>query len=136
MEELNNSVYLWKGKWTVEDVRSLTHCLFVFGDNDIKRGKKGQSIIRDEMNAVGIPTKKFPSTSPNAFYRDEEVQANSEKIRKAVDEIVPLKKKYAILVLPGDGLGTGLADLPNRAPRTYRVLLSEIERLKSLWTGK
>lgn len=52
---------IFEGYWTVNDARSNKNSLFVYGDNDIKKGKKGQAIIRDEPNAIGIPTKKYPS---------------------------------------------------------------------------
>ena len=42
-------------------LRSMPEKIFVFGDNLLQRGTKGQAAIRGEPNAVGVPTKRAPS---------------------------------------------------------------------------
>jgi hypothetical protein len=132
---MTKCITIWKGYWKVSDARQHPDWLFVFGDNDIEAGCKGQSIIRAEVNSAGIPTKKYPALNPASFYTDDELENNREKIRTAVDSILERRRYYMVLVLPEDGLGTGLADLPNKAPKTYKSLNEEIERLKKLWVN-
>jgi len=70
--------------WTVKDVKNHKDYLFIFGDNDIKRGRGGQAIIRDEPNALGIPTKKYPTRKENAYYTDEEFEENKKKVNLSI----------------------------------------------------
>ena len=41
-------VEIFPGFWTLEDVRNSKGKIFIYGDNDARFGKGGQSIIRDE----------------------------------------------------------------------------------------
>ena len=118
------NIKLFKGYWTCEDVLNNPDCLFVFGDNDIGKGKKGQAIIRGLENTFGIPTKKIPALTPNAFYNDNEYDDNVSKIDNAINGLIEKAKGYKTIFFPENpqrvcGIGTGLADLPNKAPRTY-----------------
>ena len=53
--------------YTITDVRKHSDYLYIFGDNDVGIGKGGQAIIRDEHNAIGIPTKKEPNNRESAI---------------------------------------------------------------------
>lgn len=54
---------------TREYVRANRDKLFLFGDNLERRGLGGQAAaMRDEPNAIGIPTKKSPSYKNAAFF--------------------------------------------------------------------
>ena len=121
-------VVYFEGFWTVEDVISNPNCLFVFGDNDRKKGKKGQAIIRDLDNTVGVPTKKEPNHT--GYYNDNEFDLNKTKIDAAINEIKRRSIDYEFIVLPKDGLGTGLAKLPEKAPKTYQYLIECLNKLK------
>ena len=109
--------------------------LFLFGDNDVRWGKRGQSIIRDEPNALGIPTKKLPSLNPDAFYTDDELHMNKLKIDDVFELIHQVASRFEKIVLPQDGIGTGLADLPRKAPQTFAYLETKIEELIRLHGG-
>jgi len=85
-------IKIFKGWWTLDDIKNNRDHLFIFGDNDIGRGKGGQAIIRDEPNAFGIPTKKYPSNTKNSFYTDEEYKTNKIKIRDALHSILQIRK--------------------------------------------
>ena len=104
--------------------------------NDIKKGKKGQSVIRDEPNAVGIPTKKFPSFHISSFYYDSEYEDNKIKIDLAINKIIKkfMKKKYTRLVIPSNGFGTGLSKLNIKAPKTFKYLETKINAIKILFS--
>lgn len=81
-------IKIFKGYWTINDVKKMSDYLFVFGDNDIKLGKGGQAIIRDEPNTIGIPTKKYPNNKSNSFYYDTQYEQNIIKIDRAINNII------------------------------------------------
>jgi hypothetical protein len=115
-----------KHKWyTIELCRKNPDSVFIFGDNLVGRGCGGQAQIRFEPNAYGIPTKKFPSMSEDSFFSDNEFEENIKHISDALNNI---PTQFSTIVFPEDGLGTGLAELPKRAPRTYKWLVNEIDK--------
>jgi len=128
-------VLIFKGFWTEEDAKKYFDYLFIFGDNDLKKGKKGQAVIRDENNAIGIPTKKKPFLSSDSFYSDLEFEENKTKINSAISKIKNKVKNYKGIIFP-ENIGTGLAKLNIKAPLTYSYLLSSILTLKKELTFK
>ena len=82
-----------------------------------------------------IPTKKFPSFNISSFYYDSEFEDNKKKIDLAINNIIKnfMMKKYTRLVIPSNGFGTGLSQLPSKAPATYYYLHTKIENLKGLF---
>ena len=90
--------------------------IYVFGDNLIRKGKAGQACIRDCSNAFGIPTKRLPSMQEGSFFSDQE-----DEVEAVIHSLRVLYKisKSADIVWPRDGLGTGLAQLPQRGPKTF-----------------
>ena len=96
--------------------------IFLFGDNLLGRGYGGQAAaMRGEPNAIGIPTKKKPSNNTDAFFNDAEFEQNKAAIDLAFGRLAGLKDGTEI-VIPSAGLGTGLAKLPDVAPRTFKYL--------------
>jgi hypothetical protein len=106
-------------KYDVNIVKNNPDKIYIFGDNVVGKGKKGQAIIRDEENSFGIPTKKLPFTSEESYFSDKEFKENKEYIDKAIDKI---KKDGREIVFPKDGIGTGLAKLKEKAPKTWEYL--------------
>ncbi|HGM8086473.1 TPA: hypothetical protein ACKP9S_002830 [Pseudomonas aeruginosa] len=103
--------------YTPELLRSMPEKIFVFGDNLLQRGTKGQAAIRNEPNAFGVPTKRAPSMAEHAFFADREDENSA--LREA------LRKLYALgqvrpIVFPAAGIGTGLAQMASRSPELYR----------------
>lgn len=125
----NMTILLFKGFWTPSDVRFYSDYMFIFGDNDVQRGKKGQAIIRDEPNAFGVPTKKRPSFDSDAYYTDAELERNKSKIDRAFFVIMTERSKYKGIFLPENGLGTGLAKLQQKAPLTLKYIEEKISSL-------
>nr|WBF70815.1 hypothetical protein [Megavirus caiporensis] len=123
-------IIIFNGFWTVDDVKINPHALFVYGDNDVHIGKGGQAIIRDCVNAIGLPTKKYPNNHSTSFYTDLECHDNVKKIDNAINNIINVSKKYDYVVLPRDGFGTGLAKLKEKAPETLKYINQRIEFLK------
>ncbi len=58
---------------------------------------------------------------------DNNFEANKARIDADIEAI---KTDGRPIVFPEDGIGTGRADLKNKAPRTYEYLMGEIEKLK------
>jgi hypothetical protein len=102
--------------------------VFLFGDNLKGYGKGGQAIIRDEINAIGIPTKKSPSMDKTAFFTDTEYTYN----KKVIDEAFMKIPKNKTIVVPKDNLGTGRAQLTTKAPKTWLYLQEKLKELKKL----
>lgn len=124
------SIIIYNGYWTRNDVIKNPTLLFIFGDNDIEKGKGGQAIIRGLKNTAGIPTKKYPSNWKTSFYSDDDYKQNCKKIKYAINLIKKrfYEEKYEYIVLPKDGFGTGLSQLPKKAPKTYAFLVKQIEK--------
>ena len=92
--------------------------IYVFGDNTKKVGNGGQAQIRPCNNTFGIATKRAPSNDDAAFFDDsiaDYVAMFNDIYRLHVMMSSPLSEEYT-LVFPVDGLGTGLSELPKRAP--------------------
>ena len=115
--------------WTIQDCQSQPNYLFVYGDNNVKKGCGGQAIIRNQPNSIGIPTKKYPTNHVTSFYSDNEFDENIKHINDALLNIIGLSTKYDVVIFPQDGLGTGLAQLPTKAPKTYQYLQTKLHEL-------
>ena len=122
-------------KITREYVQAHPEFLFLFGDNLQQQGYGGQAkAMRGEPNAVGIPTKKKPTMDDDAFFTDEELEENKAHIDDAIMEILKKKpdfdRKKHTIIIPAAGLGTGLAQLPERAPKTYAYINKRLREFK------
>lgn len=110
--------------------------LFLFGDNLEQRGFGGQAAaMRGEPNAIGIPTKKKPYLSDDAFFSDSEFISNKSAIDAAFATIEKtIQTGYRSIVIPTDGLGTGRAQLDKRAPKTFSYLQKKLVELETFFT--
>jgi hypothetical protein len=123
-----------KQKWiTREDLQAHPDWLYLFGDNEERRGKGGQAIaMRGEPSAVGIRVKRRPRLKDADFWTDETF---AENCRMIDEDLAPVRKTLAeggTIVLPEDGIGTGLAQLAERAPRTFTYLQKVLAELGAL----
>ena len=113
-----------------QDLQQNPDTLYLFGDNEERRGLGGQAIqMRGEPNAVGVRTKRRPRLEEGDFWTDETYAANCQMI---TEDLVPVKQHLATggnVVVPEDGLGTGLAQLQERAPQTYAFLQAALNDL-------
>jgi len=101
---------------------------FLFGDNEERTGTGGQAkVCRGQKNAYGIRTKQSPSMSKNAFWSDKNYKSNINMM--ADDFMAAFRAGHSTLVLPADGIGTGMADLKNKAPKTFKWLRSMMKQL-------
>lgn len=122
-----------KMKWITRSiVRDNPDKMFLFGDNYARSGMGGQAReMRGEPNAYGIATKVKPDNSDGAFFSDAEFLYHATQ---TMAEFIELKKKlkdgkYTTIVVPEDGLGTGLAQLKTRAPRVLSFINEQIKIL-------
>jgi hypothetical protein len=96
---------------------------------------KTQANIRGETNAFPVRTVWYHSLPESHGYRnfmsDDDYHENALVIHHDVDTILEAwhSGMYSTLVLPRDGVGTGVAGLPTRAPRTFAFLEEEMARL-------
>ena len=103
-----------------EDLRNEPEALFVFGDSMARKGLGGQAKeMRYEPNAVGIPTKKHPSMRQDSFFSDIDF---SWWVRATKDDFDRLRDHKGKIVWPSDDIGTGLAQLPERAPKIWNFI--------------
>lgn len=106
--------------YTPELLRANPDKVYVFGDNMIRKGYGGQAIIRDEPNAFGISTKRYPSMKSGAFYADRDDEL--ERLDDDLSKLWSLLKSGRTVVFPCDGVGTGLAKLEVNSPVIWREL--------------
>ncbi len=120
----------YEKRFTVEGCRKNRNDLYLFGDNLKRIGKAGQAIIRDEPNAFGIPTKRGPSMGSKAFFTDADSGIFRLHLMPEINRARRLLQLGGFVVLPEDGIGTGLAQLETRAPLCWALLQTEVASLK------
>lgn len=101
-----------------DDARRNPDVLYVFGDNVRRVGLGGQAAeLRHEENAVGVATKY----SPNECFGEAPAQiiAQNRIIDEDMKPLFEALKNGRVVVWPSDGIGTGLARLPQVAPSTF-----------------
>lgn len=118
---------------TREYVRANPDRVFLFGDNVEQRGFGGQAAaMRGEPNTIGIPTKKSPSYSDDAFFTDDEFEQNKASIDLAFSKLaIAVSDATRMIIVPANGLGTGRAELDKRAPKTFAYLEKRLADLES-----
>lgn len=119
-------------RFTIEQCRINFDSLFVFSDNLERVGMGNQAIIREQSNSVGLATKLKPTMEKDAFFSDDDFEENCKLIDEEIEKINKYaeEKGYRNIVLPYMGLGTGLAQMPLRAIRTFSYLCL---RLSQAW---
>ena len=90
--------------------------------------KKGQAQIRDCANSFGIATKHKPSTTDDSYFTNNDI----DYVFKDFAELSKLMKtgSYDTLVIPSDGIGTGLAKLQEKAPEILIFINTVLDRWK------
>lgn len=111
-------------------VRSHTSDVFVFGDNEQRRGYGGMAYhVRGEPNSIGVRTKKAPSNEDWAFWTDDRLDDNCRMIDEDLALVEAELAKGRVVVLPENGLGTGLSQMHLRCPMTFRYLDGRVSDL-------
>ena len=111
------------------DLRAEPDARFVFGDNSIRQGLGGQAAsMRGEPNAIGVATKWFPGGGADQFFSDDGPAA-LRLIDGDIDLVVAALAEGRTVYLPADGLGTGLSQLPTRAPKLHQHIVDRFRAL-------
>lgn len=111
---------------TKEFLRENSNVVFVFGDNDLRYGKGGAAVLRDEPNTYGFVTKKEPNNKDSSFYRPEEYwPVFIREMNGLHREILSRPDKIFLL----SRIGSGLA---NRYGIYEKVIVPGLEVLRSL----
>jgi hypothetical protein len=130
-EEIDRGEVLRFPELTREMARKYPKTLFVFGDNMKRTGLGGQAKeLRGEPNAVGIPTKWSPSLEAAAYFADSDFPKVKDAIDEAFDELEEHLASGRSVIVPEAGVGTGLADLPRRAPKIFAYIVSRFDQLE------
>lgn len=121
-------------KITREEVRRTSATTYyVFGDNLEHKGLGGLArVMRNESNVVGIPTKHYPSMDERAFFDDDDMYKPNimVEVDNAIRRIDILLQDGYDVVIPMAGIGTGLAQLPQRAPRLFHYIEQKLQFLE------
>ena len=119
-----------------EDLRRNPDWFYLFGDNEMRQGMGGQAAsMRGEPNAIGIRTKFAPNNSTAAFWHDEEYERCRALLVEDFAIVEAALKDGKTVVVPRDGLGTGLSELPTRAPRAFSFICAELHILEVTYEG-
>lgn len=117
---------------TREAVRAEPDARFVFGDNLLRIGFGGQAgAMRGEPNAIGVATKAAPGMSDDDFFSDDEA-GDRATVDADIDRVVAALIEGRTVYLPTDGLGTGLSELPTRAPALHQHIINRFRALVAL----
>lgn len=114
---------------TRDMVRLDREARFCFGDNLLRRGYGGQAgEMRGEPNAIGIATKRFASMMHLAFFSDNQPDAWIA-VNRDIERVAIALQQGRTVYVPKAGLGTGLSQMPKRAPRLYEHLCNRFREL-------
>lgn len=106
--------------------------LYVFGDNEARRGLGGQAkACRGEPNAIGVATKKAPSMAESAMWSDADFDRCAAIIDADMEPLFKHARSGGVVVFPAAGIGTGLSQLPQRAPRLMDHIRQRVRELQS-----
>ena len=117
---------------TRREVKANPNRLYVFGDNMQREGTGGQAgAMRGEPNALGVPTKWEPRRHKEAFFRNRDLEKPEvrEALTGAFRQMREALAQGRDVVIPTDGLGTGLAELPERAPAIHAWIEDQVRKL-------
>lgn len=116
-----------------QDLQENPDVLYVFGDNAERQGLGGQAKeMRGEHNAVGIRTKRAPNNRPSAFFSEDpdDVAEQNAWIAEDFEAIYEHLDQGGTVVVPADGVGSGLSRLKEVSPSSWDFLCEQMDRLK------
>jgi hypothetical protein len=103
------------------DLKANPTQIYVFGDNVLREGYGGQAKeMRGELNAIGVATKWAPDNQAGSFFNDDPICFN--EVAADMAKVYALLQLGVTVVVPQDGIGTGLSRLPELAPNLDRQI--------------
>ena len=103
--------------------------LFIFGDNSRRFGKGGAAKLRNEPNAIGFITKKYPSNDESSFYNLKDYPTVFEDEKRRLLKIIKENKRSWILI---SKLGGGLANKYGIFENIIEPWLESLEKYKNV----
>ena len=117
--------------WTIESLSSQPRILFLFSDNDRDKNTNieggNQAVIRGQDNAFGIRTGY--SGGLDGGFRDDKLSINKKMIDNDLTALKRISKKYKKIKYSSQGFGTGIFNLPDVAPLTYKYLYDKLWKI-------
>jgi hypothetical protein len=117
--------------WTIDSVNDNPKTLFLFSDNDRDKNTNipggNQAVIRGLKNAFGIRTGY--SGGYSGGFRDDKLSLNKKMINSDLSALKRISKKYKKIVYSSQGFGTGIFNLPEVAPLTYKYLYDKLWKM-------
>ena len=83
--------------------------------------------VRGASNSIGIRVKKRPSMSADSFYNDDEYEIQKSKIDADINSLLQRCVGYDNVVFPQNPIGSGLAKLNEKSPRTFKYLMKRLK---------
>lgn len=116
--------------WITRDMLRLDpEARFVFGDNTERVGLGGQAgAMRGEPNAIGIATKRSPGMRDHDFFEDGDGLIIAF-VDGDIDQVADALEEGRTVYVPRDGLGTGLSQLPTRAPKLHQHIINRFQKM-------
>lgn len=109
---------------TREDVQRERDKIFLFGDNVMRVGMGGQArFMRGEPNSRGVATKLAPGESDSCYF-DDHNPLHRDVIEADLNMVDLFLEKGKTVVVATAGLGTGLSELPSRAPGLHNLIVN------------
>lgn len=130
---LTTKVETFSGNWSREEVAKQTDKVFLFGDNTNDRinthyvPSMTQAVIRGLPNAIGIDTKKNRGTTKDSYFTDADFDIFKTQVDNAIQQAINSGKT---IVIPEGGIGTGKAQLQQRAPKLFNYLQEQLNKLQ------
>lgn len=123
-----------------QDIEANRDCLYIFGDNLDRQGFGGQAReMRGQENSFGIATKRsITHHYPNDYFFDHEddvIPILAHEFARLLAHIVKKKingNPYKAIIIPLDGIGTGLSKLPENAPKALVFINEQLNKLGTL----
>ena len=143
VQEFNNlgirdKVIVQNAWYSVNQCIANPNKLYVFGDNTLRVGMAGQASIRKCLNSTGLATKLHPGMEEGDFMSDNFYNEHCSVIEKDLIKILKRFENpdngYNQLIFPYDGLGTGLSQLPEKAPKVYKFLCDKLASMFGVYT--
>jgi hypothetical protein len=111
-------------------VKANPSSFYIFGDNIEQYGFGGQAgEMRDEPNAIGIPTKY----SPTRYLSDSYFDQVKPFILARFKLIEFYLKENKTIIWPVDNIGTGRAQLKSKAPKIYKYIMKKFMKLRKIY---
>jgi len=111
-------------KWIERsDLQNNPEDVYIFGDNYARQGLGGQAkAMRGEPNALGIATKRTPDHNEDAYFSDDNFFMHTYSLSVEFGKANVALKEGKTVVIPSDGIGTGLSKVPEKAPQVHTYI--------------